>query len=100
MAAKENQLLSDFIGFEYQQPEPNDSILFDYRNNPIQFERDWNLLMGVWDKFRDLKFNEETKSKLHTNYVARLAQDLAYGTILEFFNNVQIAIKWYNINKM
>ena len=100
MAAKENQLLSDFIGFEYQQPEPNDSILFDYLNNPIQFERDWNLLMGVWDKFRDLKFNEETKSKLHTNYVARLAQDLAYGTILEFFNNVQIAIKWYNINKM
>ena len=100
MTAKENQLLSDFIGFEYQQPEPNDSILFDYRNNPIQFERDWNLLMGVWDKFRDLKFNEETKSKLHTNYVARLAQDLAYGTILEFFNNVQIAIKWYNINKM
>ena len=100
MAAKENQLLSDFIGFEYQQSEPNDAILFDYRNNPIQFERDWNLLMGVWDKFRDLKFNEETKSKLHTNYVARLAQDLAYGTILEFFNNVQIAIKWYNINKM
>jgi hypothetical protein len=56
----------------------------------------WDWLMNVWYKFRDLKFEEETKSKLHTNYVARLAQDLAYGTMEEFQHNISIAIRWYN----
>lgn len=58
-------------------------------------------LMPVWYKFRDFVFDGETydvetTKKLHTNYISRLAQDLAYGTIDEFFHNIQIAILWLN----
>lgn len=56
----------------------------------------WDWLMPVWYKFRDLQINDETKRKLHTNYVARLVQDLAYGTINEFHHNITIALTWYN----
>lgn len=55
--------------------------------------------MPAWHKFRDLKFQEETPMKLHLNYVARLAQDIAYGTIEEFHFNLYIAITWYNDNQ-
>ncbi len=101
MAAKENQLLSDFIGFEYQQPEPNDSILFDYRNNPIQFERDWNLLMRVWDKIRKIGATD-----LKTDYGSlkqaqgSIANYLNYGGIDNVFNEIVNFIEWFNQNKM
>ncbi len=62
----------------------------------IKYHKSWNWLMPVWYQFKDLKFEEETARKLHLNYVARLAQDLAYGTIEEFFHNIGIAIKWYD----
>ena len=65
----------------------------------LEYHSSWDWIMPVWYKFRDLKFNEETASKLHLNYVARLAQGLAYGTIEEFFHNMQIAIKWHNKTK-
>lgn len=62
----------------------------------MKYHSSWDWLRPVWDKFRDLKFTEETSMKLHLNYVARLAQDIAYGTIDEFHHNIHIAIQWYN----
>ena len=69
----------------------DDFIRMNYR-----YEKSWDLLMPVWYKFRDLKFDEETPMKLHLNYVTRLAQDIAYGTIEEVHHNIHIAIQWYN----
>lgn len=65
----------------------------------LKYHTSWDWLRPVWDKFRDLKFSEETAMKLHLNYVARLAQDIAYGTIEEFHNNLSISIQWYNQQK-
>lgn len=62
----------------------------------LRYHCSWDWLQPVWVKFRDLKFQEETHMKLHLNYVARLAQDIAYGTIDEFHHNLHIAITWYN----
>jgi len=86
---KGNKLIAEFMGKEEGY---NEHGVWQ----PFQYHSSWDWLMPVWHKFRDLRFKDETKSKLHTNYVARLAQDLAYGTISEFFNNIQIAIEWYN----
>jgi len=77
------------------QFDASDGYIMKHSSN-LDFHKYWNWMMPVWYKFRDLKFDEETKNKLHTNYVARLAQDLAYGTLAEFHHNIQIAIKWYN----
>lgn len=60
----------------------------------MKFDKSWDWLMPVWYKFRDLKFEGETPSKLHTNYVARLSQDITYGTIEEFYHNLFIATDW------
>lgn len=65
----------------------------------LRYHCSWDWLRPVWVKFRDLKFSEETAMKLHLNYVARLAQDIAYGTIEEFHHNLHIAITWLNQQK-
>jgi hypothetical protein len=62
----------------------------------MKYHSSWDWLMPVWDQFRDLKFKEETAMKLHLSYVARLAQDIAYGTLEEVHHNLHIAIQWYN----
>lgn len=65
----------------------------------LRYHCSWDWLYPVWVKFRDLKFSEETAMKLHLNYVARLAQDIAYGAIDKFHHNISIAIQWYNQQK-
>jgi hypothetical protein len=67
--------------------------------NELKYHSSWDWIHPVWVKFRDLKFTEETPMKLHLNYMARLAQDIAYGTIEEFHHNLHIAIQWYNKQK-
>lgn len=65
----------------------------------LRYHCSWDWIHPAWVKFRDCKFNEETAMKLHLNYVARIAQQIAYGTIEEFHHNLYIAITWYNENK-
>lgn len=104
---KGNKLIAEFMGFELSDTfspalpphyiNKEGETLTGYIDTELKYHSRWDdWLMPVWHKFRDLRFKDETKSKLHANYVARLAQDLAYGTISELFNNIQIAIKWYN----
>lgn len=94
-----NKLIAEFDGKKYLPIREGDSFLIiesDTGLKQAKYNTSWNWLMPVWHKFRDLKFDEETTKKLHNNYTARLAQDLAYGTIDEFHHNITIAIKWYN----
>lgn len=67
-----------------------------WNENNLKYHTSWDWLRRVWIKFRDLKFTEETSMKLHLNYISRLAQDIAYGTIEEFHHNLHIAITWFN----
>lgn len=72
-----------------------------YFNVELKYHTSWDWLHPVWDKYQSLVFPEETTMKIHLNYLARLAQDIAYGTINEFHEKLYKAIQWYNqqINK-
>ena len=65
----------------------------------LRYHCSWDWLCPVWVKFRDLKFSEETTMKLHLNYVARIAQDIAYGAVGEFHRSLYNAITWLNQQK-
>ena len=100
-----NALIAEFLGWkkegppkhEYYQAQTGDFFEYThYRPSEMKFHKDCNWMRLVWENFRDLKYTEETPMKLHLNYVARLSQDFAYGTLEEFFHNICIAIKWHN----
>ena len=47
---KKNMVLADFMGHEYYQPKEGDWLLFDFRNNLIDYSNDYNMLMPVAEK--------------------------------------------------
>ena len=58
----------------------------------LRYHLSWDWLMPVWFKFRETRHGD--MQHLHNNYCARLAQDLAYGTLEEFYHNLGIAVEW------
>jgi hypothetical protein len=52
-----NKLLADFDGLETQPIKEGDTILFDYRNNKIDYSCDWNLLMSCCKKVQTYKID-------------------------------------------
>lgn len=108
-ALESNKSIAQFMGaeirmgyaypYEYCDFKDENGITNEtVRVDNLKYNTSWDWLMPVWIKFRDYGFgiDEETKQKLHTNYVARLAQDIAYGTLEEVYHNLSIAINWLN----
>jgi hypothetical protein len=65
-----NKLLADFDGLETQPIKDGDTILFDYRNNLIDYSEDWNLIIPVAIKLSEdypignKFFNKQTEYKI------------------------------------
>ena len=91
-----NELISSFLKLRYVDGSHICPIIGGGYTKILEYHHNWNWIMAAWSKFRDLKFSDETPMKLHINYVARLSQDIAYGTIQEFHHNICNAIQWYN----
>lgn len=59
---------------------------------------DYNALHRVWEKFRELRFDDlHLKARLkHANLCQAIAHAMAYGTLTDFYNALVNAVKWYN----
>jgi hypothetical protein len=53
----EDLLLTEFLELEHRVVNAEDSMVFDFRNNPIIFKDDWRLLMQVVKKIESLGFS-------------------------------------------
>ena len=62
----------------------------------ISYDTSWDWLRPVWDKFREIRFDDSSTRALHTNYVGRLAQHMAFSDISEVCKRLVTAIQWYN----
>ncbi len=66
----------------------------------MEFHNNWKWLMPAWEKFRDTAKVDYARQGLLTNYIADLAQRMAYGGIESFYPKFIAAITWYNENKI
>ena len=62
------------------------------------YHRNYNALHRVWEKFRELRFDDlHLKTRLkHANLCQAIAHAMAYGTLKDFYNALVNAVKWYN----
>lgn len=56
-----NKLLADFDEIETQPIKEGDTILYDYRNNVIDYSDDWNMLMSCCKKIYNYSVANFTK---------------------------------------
>lgn len=63
-----------------------------------EYDIDRNPLHRVWEKFRELRFEDlHLKTRLkHANLCQAIAHAMAYGTIADLYNALVNAVKWYN----
>lgn len=68
----------------------------------MNYHYDWNKLMPVWVKFRDLEFDRHTEKVKFLSHQVK-CQDLRYhitdNLIKEAFEELSKAIEWYNTIK-
>ena len=57
----------------------------------------WNFVMPIWRKFRDLKFKDRKLMRIHTNWLIDLQWSLSNcDNPKQFSRRLVLAIKWYN----
>lgn len=57
---------------------------------------DYNALHRVWEKFRELRFDDMKDKVSHSNKNQSIAHAMAYGTLTDLYNALVEAVKWYN----
>ena len=83
-----NRLLADALKMDYQKPNTpiinklDEMYIFDYRNNPIEFNQNWNLLMQAVEKINKMGVDNFGEP----NFVIHSDQSFIYdGDTVEHF---------------
>lgn len=68
-----------------------------YEYHDLRYHKDWNLIMPVWVKFRDLRFDNESAEKGHSEWCGSLSWYLySSNEPARFCERLYYAITWYN----
>lgn len=70
-----------------------------YKEDELNYHKDWNILMEVWYKFRDLRFEEMRDQFMHSDWRTIIGHKIAYNSINDAYKSVIKAINWYNSTK-
>lgn len=94
-----NELIAIFDGWELieednaQAFEKNGNWRYHYELN---YHGDWNHLIKVWCKFRDLKIDDLKAEIEHSVFKENIAHCICYRDIQSTFQSIVSAIQWYN----
>lgn len=81
----DNEVIARFMGY------------FNWEDSTYgNYDKDWNRLMPVWYKFRDLKFNAGDSIREHSRYKRAMELLIPNEGISETFSALVEAVKWYN----
>ena len=61
----------------------------------LKFNDSWNWLHPVWEKLRDLRFENLESQFNHTEIKERLCHEITYGTLQSSFEKLGEAVIWY-----
>jgi hypothetical protein len=95
MDKTDNEVLAEFMGLPLTKEEP--MFTGGFKTVPFmrwKYNSDWNELMDVWHKFRDLKFDDRDNEMII--HRARIQTYLLSAGITEVFKALVEAVKWYN----
>lgn len=99
-----NRILAEFMGMNlqwYKLGNSEDIEVIDseayipewWRAEELKYDSDWNWLMPVWLKFRDLDIYDPLTFKLKW----KISQEIIKtNSPLEVFKQLVKAVKWYN----
>jgi hypothetical protein len=98
-----NELISDFMDLRssddyHIHPTPARGVC---RAQFLQYHHNRNWLHRVWERFRDLRWDDNAKAELeHADFKQNIAHCLCYRDIDSAFQSIVSGIQWYNsINK-
>lgn len=57
---------------------------------------DYNALHRVWEKFRELRYSNESHWQLSIYHRNRISSAMTDGTLTDLYNALVNAVKWYN----
>ncbi len=94
-----NELIVIFDGWELT--ERNKTTCFvknGYRlyHYELRYHNRWDLLMPIWVKFRNLKFEVIQEQFEHSEFRQNIAHLICYSTIESAHQAVVSGIQWYN----
>lgn len=95
---KENEVLARFMGHEIKEGWVTLYPGGEMNVCNLKYDKDWNDLMPVWYKFRDLKFEDAGS---HLNYKIQIVNAIVNKgpSPEEACKRLSEAIEWYNANK-
>jgi hypothetical protein len=62
----------------------------------FQYHSSWDWLHGVWDRFRDLKFDDEKLQLEHSGWKDTISRAICYNSMIAAHLYLYKAIQWYN----
>lgn len=95
MDKTDNEILAEFMGFPLTKEES--TFRGGWKTVPFmqwRFNSDWNQLMDVWYKFRDLDTPGGVKA--FTLHCGNIEHAIVHEGISESFSALVEAVKWYN----
>jgi hypothetical protein len=95
-----NELVSEFMGLkkEHGHMYPNNSgwCVAAY----LHYHSNWEWLIPVWYKFRDLRFDDAKSQFKHADFKLNISYCICYRDIQSAFQSIISGIQWYNqLNK-
>jgi len=101
---KYTKVIAEFMGYKYSSDKELFGVLvspdgFPYLPDMLEFHVNYNKLMEVWQKLRDLKMNSTKAEMIHSIHKGKIAHAILNFTQKEAFNKLAEAIVWYNENK-
>ena len=96
-----NRILAEFIELPKRNREWDEALTFLYKNywhlpEKLRFDTDRNMLHEVWEKFRELRFDDLQIKSYYDQHKKWIVQAMAYGTLTDLYNALVQAVKWYN----
>lgn len=67
----------------------------DYALNKLKYHTSYDWLHRVWEKFRDLKFEDKIQDNDHTQWLMSIEIKLCYKSITEAFLELGKGLEWY-----
>lgn len=102
-----NGLIAEFMGFTvYHKRYPKNHGIgapeAEYKDcilEKTKYHSDWDELMPVWFKIRDLKFKEVKYEFEHADIKQNCVHAICYRNLQSAYHEIVNAIKWYNTIK-
>jgi hypothetical protein len=97
-----NELMALFDGWVQEERKNvicytrNGYLKYDYE---LEYHKDWNKLIEVWYKFRDLTFENITHQFMHSDIKNVISHRICYEGINPTYKKIVLAIQWYNTTK-